>query len=801
MIDVRLAVRALRASPSTSLLAIVTLALAIGTNAAIFSVVERVLVRDLPYPDAARIVRLAGPHPQSFVMFAQNGPELYPPELKESRAFAALGIVATGGVNLTEAEPERLRAAAVTPDFFAVMGIRPLRGHWFTAADAAGGAIAVVSDALWRRRFGEDPAIIGRGIDLNARVYTIVGVAPGKMMFPEAIDVWIPIGADQQIFGAVPTPHVFGRLAPGVTARQATDAVAAVLPQGSVIRPDSVEVRSLQNDLLGNVRPLSLLISSAAGVILLIACINVANLLLSRVVSRDREFGIRRALGASSARLLRPLLLESMLLSAAACLTALPAAGWTLPALRRILPADLEGIADLRLDGRMVAFATALALTTTILFAVAPAVSLWRRSVIDALRTSSSVTDDRSWRRFRSALVVAEIGMSLVLLIGTGAIIANVSRLAATRTGASRGDALTITVALPASRYDSNEKVVRFVEQATRELHGLHDVQAVGATNELPGSAADTLIQRPVKVEGLALPAMAAGRLALALTASPEYFDALGIRLLAGRAFSAMDRPDRPRVAIVSQSYVNALHLTPAAALRRKMLVSSGRGFPGRDRPDIWAEIVGVVDDVKLHGPDGEFTVATYEPFAVSPPRFSPVHLIVAADPDSRALLPDIRAALARTDPDLPLFNVKLFGEVQAEYLAGRRFAMRLFLAFGGLAVAMTAIGLFGVIGYLVQRRTREIGIRLSIGATPTQIRRDILAQGLAHAIGGTIVGLGAVALVGPFVSSRVPGFWNFNVVTCLLPIGFIAAVALVATLAPARRAMRVDPIRALRAD
>jgi predicted permease len=799
--ELRIAFRKVFDNRAFALLAIVTLALGIGANAAIFSVVDAVVLKPLPYPDADRIVRVIGPFPQSFLTFGPEGPALHPDALEHTRAFTAIGLVASGGVNLGGTPAERLRAAAVTPSFFSVMRVNPVVGRTFNAQDSGDAAIAVISDTLWRRRFGSDRSILGRALDLDGRPFTVVGVIVRSAGFPESTDVWVPAGADGQILGVGPSPHVLARLAPGVTALQARDEVAALsLRPGSTQHADSIHVVPLADDLIGNVRPIAILVAAAAGLILLVACMNVANLLLTRVAARDREFAVRLALGATPGRIVRSLAFESFVLAALAGTTAIPAAAATLPVLAHMLPVDLHGVRNIGIDGRLLGVTVVLSAVTMLAISLLPALSLRRRSALEGLRYSVAATRSRVWGRFSNALVIAETAIAVLLLAGAFAIVTNVSRLAAVDVGAHRAGALTMTVTLPHSRYDSNEKVVGFFDAVASRVGALPGVQAIGAVNMLPGRPPEAIEGRTLGIEGLALPGNDRRGAAL-FSASPDYFSAVGIRLLAGRFFTEADGRDSHPVAIVSLGYIQTFGLTPAAAIGRRVSLSSGSGFGGTKPMPKWGEIVGVVDDVRLLGPEGQFAPALYEPFSVHPPRFSPLHIVIAADQDPASLLPQIREAVVAVDPDVPIADVERFGDIQNGFLASRRFAMELVGSFGLLALILTGVGLFGVIGYLVQFRTREIGIRIAVGATRAQIRRRVLLHGLGQSLAGSMAGLALTAAAAQIVAARLPHFWAISPSAYVVPCAFVIAVALAAAWLPASRAMRVDPLVALRAE
>jgi putative ABC transport system permease protein len=789
-LDLRLALRTLSRSPRFVALMLLTLALGIGVNAAIFSVADAVLLEPLPYPQEERILCISGRTPQSFVRFTPSGFELWPSELGESRVFSAVGVYETGGLNLGGEPAERLNAAAVTPAFFPALGAPPAAGHLFTAEEVAHTpSLAVISHRLWHARFGGERSIVGNSVLLNGRSFSIVGVMPPRVDFPGGADVWVPAAEDVQVGTSIPAPGVLARLAQGATPTQARD-VFQSLDRGR--GGGRVGVQPLHESLVGDVRPMLLLVWAAAALLLLVTSSNAACLLLARVAAREREFAVRRALGAGRGRLVRQVFCEGLLLSIGGGLAALLGASWTLGLVRGLVPATVHGSADVALNGRAILALGALSISTALVFGVAPAVSIPGRVSSVVLQAASGGTCDFFWRRFRSALVIGEMAIALVLLAGAAAIVRTMAALTSIDLGARGERALTLDVAPPLAVYSSPDQVVRLWRALGAELRPIHVVEAVGATDRLPGSTLGPILATELKT--LVPGGRARGRCADLLFATPGYFAALGIDLLAGRAFDDDDGPSAPAVAVVSEGSARALGLGPAEIIGRR--IDLGGMMEGAR----WAEVVGVVHDVRMGGPSQPLDRAVYVPLAQSrDPVGGALHVVVKTRDDPRRLVPTLRAAVARVDPNLPLYDIRTFDDIRKSALADSRFAMTMMLAFGVLTFGLAAVGLFGVIAYLVELRRREIGIRVAVGASPQRVLGEVLATGLRHAGAGVVAGVAfALALDGLF---RVPELGRIDAASLAAPALAVLTAGLTAAWLPALRATQVDPVQVLRAE
>ena len=786
--DLRFAFRALHRSPGFTIVAVLTLALGIGANTALFSVADAVLFKPLPYPEPERIVKIeSGP-----VRFTKAGITASQ-HMEQSAVFAGAGIYATGGLNAGgEGTAERVRAAAVSAGFFKALGAPPVIGRPFTDAEAAGPErVAVVSHGLWRRRLSERREL-DQPLILNGKPYTVVGVMPPRYVFPDDAEVWIPTGADSQITGAAFAPSGVARLATGTTIASALKEAERIKYRGQPKHPmdQDVVITPLREELVGSVRPLFGIVALAGVAVLLVACINTANLLLARISAREREVSVRRALGATRGRLVRYLLCESALLSILASMLAVPAAILTLSAVRTVLPQTLHGVSEVAIDGRAALVTGVLCVACALLFGLAPSLSVNSRHAGTILRAGTA-TSSPFWRRFRGVLVAAEVAAGLVLLAGAATIVNTVTVLMRADIGARGEGVVTMQLTLPMAKYDTRPRVGEFVDRLDERLRAIPGVQSAAVTSMMPGSR-EVGVGVRIAVEGL--PQQTAESHALLIRASPDYFQAMGIDLLAGRAFDATDRAGAPPVAIVSERVARAYGLEPAQLIGRRFQDSFGEKKP------TFAEIVGVVRDVRHRGPEGAAGAQFYRPFAQAP-TFGSLYLAAKAAGDPRGVIGDVRAAVRDLDASLPPHNVRTFHEIRATYVADRRFVMMLMLAFAALTASLAAIGLYGVMSYLVQLRTREIGIRVALGATPRGVLRDTMVRGLWYAGGGVLAGAAVAAALSRIFISKVPGLQQVDGATLSATATAMLVLSACTIWLPARRAARVNPVEALRSE
>jgi len=795
-----------RRSPAFAATAVLSVGLAIGVNSAMFSIVDAVLLRPLPYPHAERLVRIDGVFARLGLRMTETGVELNQPPtapaLLQARSFASVGMYSVSGVNLGDKGPARLRVAAVTPGFFTALAVRPAIGRTLTDGDLKQtDRVAVISFRMWYERFLADPLVVGRTVALNGHAFSVVGVMPADVDVPDACDIWIPQRSDAQVSTEVRLPAFIARLAPNITASSARAEVLRVIQDQPWTRHEAqslpLTVTPLRDALTANVRPVLVLIWAAAVLVLIVACLNTTNLLLARVSTREREVAVRRAMGASTWALVRQIACESLLLAALAGVVAIPIAFVTLGAVRPFIPTALHGAQLIAIDQRTFAGLTVLCLLAAALFGLAPAVSAQGRAAT-TLRATASTTEDTLWRRFRSGLVTVEIAVAVAILIGATTLARTVGDLMTVDLGAHNDRALVMEVTLPRATYASTDRIQQFYEQLRGELLAVPGVEAVGATSSLPGTVGWTgpssvMVQsEPMMLEGEAVSNPSPTPTALHLLATPGYFSALGIDVLAGRAFNETDRAGTPLITIVSEGFARAFGLTVREVLGRRVNVAL-------TMTPRWAEVVGVVSDMRMQGPETDVQPAVYVPFAQTP--IDPTGFVVVKAGLAQGLVPSIRSVVGRIDPNLPLYNVRTFGEVRSEYLAPRRFAMTTMVSFGSVAFGLAALGLYGVISYLVRLRTREIGIRLAIGAPPALVRRQVMGSGALHAVAGIAIGLGSSVGLWRIVRAQVNGVGHLDWTGAGALCALVFVVSLSAAWLPARRAAHTDPLVALRSE
>jgi putative ABC transport system permease protein len=784
--DLRFASRALRRSPGFTAVAVITLALGIGANTALFSVADAVLFKPLPYPNPERIVKIDG-GPLRFTKAGFGASR----QMEQSAVFSGAGIYASGGLNVgNDGSAERVKAATVTPGFFQALGTAPMIGRPFTDAQTTAlDRVAVIGHGLWRRRLGERREL-DQPLILNGQAYTVVGVMPPGYAFPEYAEVWIPTGVDRQITGAAFAPLGIARMAAGTTIPAAKEEVERIkyAKQPKDPRDSEVVIIPLREELVGSVRPLFGLVAAAGLLVLLVACINTANLLLARISSREREISVRRAVGASQGRLVRYLLCESALLSATAGVLAVPAAVLTLGAVRLLLPPTLHGVTDIAMDPRAVLVTGMLCLACTLVFGLAPSLSVGG-SPGTVLR-GGTASARPFWRRLRGVLVASEVAAGLILLAGAATVVKTVATLMHADIGARGENVLTLQLTLPQGKYAERARIGDFTSRLEERLRDIRGVQFAGVTTMMPGSR-EVGIGAGIDIEGLGKPQ--GESFALYMRASGDYLRAMGIDLLAGRLIDTTDTASSPPVAVVSERIARLYGLEPSQVVGRRIRE------PFTKTPT-FVEIVGVVRDVRHRGPEAAAGAQLYLPFAQSP-SFGTLYVAVKASSPPAAVVGDVRSAVAAIDPALPPYNVKTFDEIRAAFVTERRFAMMLMIAFAGLTAALAAVGLYGVISYLVQLRRREIGIRIALGATPGRVLGTTLAYGLGYAAAGIAVGAAAATALSRVFMSQVPGLQQVNASTLAAAATAMLLLAACTTWFPARRAAQMDPVDALRSE
>ncbi len=804
--DLRQGARGLRRNPGFATVAVLTLALGIGGTTAIFSVVHGILLRPLPLPEPDRLMivwendRVQGTHREGV-----SYPD-YADIRGEARSFSELAVV-RGNLSFTlrglgtDGEPERIAAAQVSRSYFPLLGVEPVVGRGFAPEEEQAGRhrVAVLSHRMWTSRFGADPGVVGKGLLLDGETYTVVGVMPPEAVLPGDDEMlWVPVvpGEWQTLRGV----HVFvvlGRLAPRVTVAEAQAEMDGVMAR---LEKDHYEdnrgrgafVAPLADELVRDVRPALAVLLGAVVAVLLVACVNVASLLLARAAARGQEVAVRSSLGAGRLHLARQLLTESLLLAVLGGAAGLLLARWGVRLLVALAPGDVPRLDGVGLDGRVVAFAVLVALATWVVFAAVPAVAASRPRPAAAL-DGSRAGAGRDRQRLRRALVVAEVTLSVVLLVASGLLLRSFHRLQDVDPGYAPRHLLAASVQLPKAKYPFPQgwpvldwpQGNRVAEEALDRLRALPGVDAAALALYGPTDGGWTT---RVLVEGRPEPPLEQIEEAQYQPVGAGYFEVLGVRVLAGRGFTAADRPGAPLVAVVNQAFA------------RRYFPDGESVEPVGEAIRVYGaarQIVGVVADVKFLGLAEEAQPTMYLPFAQNPqPRFTVVAR-TAGDPS--ALLPDLRALMSSLDPDLALFDVTLVEEALAGSLAQRRFTLVLLAVFAGVALLLAAIGIYGVVSYLVSQRTREIGVRMAVGATPGQVLWLVVGGGLPLVLTGLALGLAASLASSRFLSALLFRVGVADPVTFAAVGVAVALAALGACWWPARRAARIDPQAALR--
>ena len=813
--DLRFTLRSLRQRPGFTALTVLTLALGIGATSAIFSVVNGVLLRPLPYhePDGVVLVhtRLEG----------TPGRELSLPEFfdlrEQSRSFSRLAGFANGSLTLTgSGTPERLQAGYVTAVAFPVVGVSPARGRGFAAAEDLPGRppVVVLSDGLWRRRFGADPDIVGRTLILDDVPTTVLGIMPPGFQLPThyagpGMELWTLMRLDPSVDRSERGWHwltVMGRLRPGVDVA-AADRETASLMAGMLQRyPNEYDadftgsVSPAIEVLVGDIRPVILVLMGAVGLLLLIACANVASLLLARAEARHREIAVRAALGARAGRIVRQLLTESVALAVAGGLLGLLLALWGVRGLVAMAPPTLPRLETIGLDGWVLAFTAVITLTTGMLFGLAPAVQAARPDLSNAL-TEGGRGGSAGLRRqrFRRGLVVSQIALALVLVAAAGLLVQSFARMRGVDPGFEPGHLLTARVELTPVRYESNEKIRAFYQRLVERLEAIPGVRSAAVVKALPMMQLELGDWSFVREGRHSLPPRPSEwNLAYWQTMSPEYFETMRIPVLQGRGIEATDRIGSSGVAVINRTL--ARQVWPRGdALGQRILMGGGA------TDSVWRTIVGVVGDVRHRGLDAEPRPEIYLPYAQfpagtgTPQRTMRIALRSAGDPVQ--LTGALRAAVAELDPDLPVGEIQTMEEALGTWAAERRLTMVLVGAFALLALALGAVGVYGVMAHLVVQRTREIGIRMALGAVPREILALVLSQGAWLAFLGIAAGLAGALAATRLLAGLLFGVGPTDPITFLATAGALAAVAGAASVLPAVRAVRTDPVDALRSD
>ncbi len=812
--DLRYGLRTLARNPGFAVTAVIALALGIGANTAIFSVVNGVLLRPLPYRDPSRLMRLSESSPDFSTMSVAN--PNFVDWRDQNRSFASLSAFRWNDYDLTGGgQPEHLSGKMVSADFFRVLGIHPVLGRDFDRRTDRLGAspVVLIGGGLWSRRFGASPAVLGRQLILNGRSYTVVGVVPTSFQLEGNADVYTSLEQWDELMARSremhPGMYVVGRLKPGVTQSQAQAEMTAIAARLAEAYPKSnakhgINVVPLTGVVVGNVRPTLLVLLGAVVFVLLIACANVANLLLARFTKRQKEIAIRCAMGAGRGRVVRQLLTESVVLALIGGAAGLAIARWGTQAVLAAVPGGLPRMENIGLDGRVLAFTLGISLLTGIVFGLAPALHVSVADLHETLKEGSRGSSS-GHRRLRSLLVVSEVAAALVLLSGAGLMLRTIWSLSGINPGFESRHLLTFSVGLSPANTSSGERILRTLDQILDRVRSVPGVTSAGVSSLLPLGGSDSEI--PFYVTGRPRPT-SQGDMSWALmyATDPGYLKAMGIPLLRGRYIGPQDMRRGSHVVVIDE--VMARTVFPNEdPLGKSIAVADLSGEIGSEVAAPM-EIVGIAGHVSHWGLDSDATARVrselYLPLAQIPDQFlrgtaEGSVFVVRTGTDPLATVPAVRAAVLESGHDQPVYGVRTMEQIVTESFADRRFSMLLLGIFAGLALLLAAVGIYGVISYTVAQRTREIGIRMALGAGQADVLKVVVAQGMFPVLAGLAIGLAASFGLTRLMAGMLYGVAAEDPVTFLGVALLLASVALIATLVPARRATRVAPLAALR--
>ncbi len=805
--DLRHGFRALRNKPAFSLMAILTLSLGIGASTAIFSIVDAVIIRPLPYANPDRLVlvkeRMPKAIPTPILVPAPDAVQFQ----RESKSFEAMAAFMPGESELSGgAEPQRVNVDRVNVSLFSTLGVQPSLGRAFTAEeDQPGRLVAILSYGLWQRRFGADPNVLGRTVTLDRKNYLVVGVMPSSFAFPirgmtwaDPADVFVPMAFTKEEMAAVGDNFnygLIGRLKPGVSPALASADVETIAHRILATFPPAFRgdidlhavVLPVREQVVGKSQKLLLLLLGAVMFVLLISCINVINLLLARATDRQREIAVRLAMGASLARLLRQLVVESLMLTLSAAGLGLAFAYWATGSLVALMPTDIPRVHAVGLNGAVVAFGVGAAVVIGVLFGIVPGLTAARINVNETLKESGRTgTGGPGRNRVRGALVITEIALAMVLMVGAGLLLRSFQRVLETDPGFQPQHVLTASLSLPEMQYSKDEQVRGFYEKLLARLQQLPGAVAVGGSSDLPMNADWKHI---FTVEGYQPAPGAKLNISAHSVILGQYLQAMGVPLIRGRYFTDEDTEKSPPVLIVSESLAKRYFPNQDPIGKRLRW--------GRETTGGWMTIVGVVGDVKQGALEEETALHTYQPHQQAP--VSSMNLAVRAVGDPASLSSALEGAIWSLDPQLAVAKVQTMDQVISASTTPRRFNLMLLGGFAGMALLLSAIGIYGVIAYSVAQRVHEIGIRMALGAQREDVLRMVLAQGVRLlAIGLIIGGCGGLALTRS-LESLLYEVRPSDPITYVCAIAVLAGVALLASYIPARRATKVDPMTSLR--
>ena len=804
--DLRHGIKSLLKHPGFTAIAVITLALGIGANTAMFSVINAVLLRPLPYHEPNRLVTIWEESPQRGMYEMPVSFANLRDWVDQNHTFEQISAYTFTNLNLTGAgEPARLGAVRASANLFSLVGAAPLLGRAFLPEEDKEGAnrVVILGHSLWQSRFGSDSAIVGRSLTLNNESYTVVGVMSSRFQFPvgfgylgkvlnDPIDLYVPLAAtSKELVRGNYSFFAIGRLKPGITIDQARAEMTTIegrleqqYPEGNT--GIGIKLVATQEQTVKEIRPALLVLLGAVAFLLLIACANIANLLLARAASRQKEMAIRAALGASRVRVLRMLLTESLILSLVGGCLGLLLAFWGADALRTLAPDNLPRLNEIGVDARVFCFTFLVSLVTGIAFGLVPALHATKPDLNEVLKEGlRGSMGSAAGKRTRSVLVVVEVALSLVLLVGAGLMIKSFLRLQQVNLGFNPDHVLAVDLSLSSSRYPEDRQQAAFFQEALERLQSIPGIQSAGATTGLPLTL--SLSGSDFRIEGRPEPEAGKEMIISKRSVSPRYFGTLGIRLFKGRDFSDRDKSDAPAAAIINDELAR-IYFPGEDPIGKRI------SFDDRQS---WMSIVGIIADVKQLGLDSSAKPEVYFPYLqVASPKMS---LVVRTTSNPLSLAAAVKSQIQAIDKDLPIDNARTMQQLLAESVSGRRFNMLLLSVFAAVALVLAIVGIYGVMSYTVSQCTHEIGIRVAVGAQPRDVFRMVIGQGMMLAILGVAFGLvGALGLT-RLMTTMLFGVEPTDPATFASIAVLLIGVALVACYVPGRRATKVDPLVALR--
>ena len=803
--DIRYAVRKLSRTPGFTTIAAFTLALAIGATTAIFSVIDGVLLKPLPFRDPQRVVRVTNLRDGNRMV--SSVPDFLDIRA-QSKSYASLAALDNQAMNLTGgSEPERISAARVGATFWSLLGVTPQVGRGFAPNEDSQSAArtVVLSDGLWKRRFGGDRRIVGKTIALDGNSFTVIGVAPAGFSFPDRPDVWIPLVFAQDDLNpdgrGAHWMGIMGRLAPNVTVTQATSELVTITRRLEEQYPESNTNMSgavipMQEYLVGDVRPALYVMLGAVAFVLLIACANVANLLLVRAASRESEMAVRTALGAGAWRLVRQLVIESVLLAMIGGVFGTLLALWGVDLLLSMAPNGLPRINEVTVNGSVLVFTAGVTAVTGVLFGLFPALHAARANVggmlKEGMRGSSGGVASR---RARNTLVMAEMALAVVLLVGAGLLIRSFSKLLAVDPGFRAERVVTFAIAAPDTKYGQYAQRRELVSNLVERMKRVPGAQGAAVVTGLPLS--NIMMRTSAHIVGTPPERPGERKSTDVAMATPGYFTTMGIPLVAGRDFTDRDGSGAPVVSIVNQEFVKRYFPNENPIGKRIELGWDQDTASTGGNMTLGGEIVGVVANVKRRGLSQEVFPETYASYMQ--PTFSNFSVVVRSTADPSTVMAAIRAQMRELDRDLPLSDLRQLKELVAASVSRPRFYTTILGVFASIALILAAVGIYGVISYAVSLRTRELGIRIALGATGRQVSGLVLQQGVGLAIAGVAVGGAGAYWLTRLLSKLLFGVSATDPLTFVGVAALLTAIAAIASFVPARRAAKVDPLLAMR--